>query len=235
MPQRNRPCEKKGRLRAELGHGGVERSCDQLIQRAFAQFFVEDFYANRAAVAGLPDVIEKSRNIEFAFATQHPVIDRVFVEVPGRGECAIVDFDAEEILQRKAGDLLVRDAELHDVPEVENDAAVFRAGALEHRQSVLERVNHGEGHEFVDNFCAVGGSILAKSGEGLDHLRQGSVRVEEITNFNVSRAQNVCSRQQVILHDIGPLLFFTGEKPVAEKFKLDVFHAVVIEDALDFR
>ncbi len=135
----------------------------------------------------------------------------------------------------KAGDFLVRDAHLYDVPEVEDDPAVFFAGALQHRQSVRKGVDHGERHELIDNFCAIGGSIFAKRGEGVDHLGHGSVRVEEIADFDVPRAQGLRGCQQVLLYQIRFLLFFAGEKPIAKELELDVFHAVVVEDAFDFR
>src|SRR5882672_11927984 len=122
---------RKGRLPTELGHGGAERARDQLIERKLAQFLIEDFDAERAAVAGFPDVIEKSRDIKFAFTAESSVVDSVLDQVPGGGECSIVDFDAEEILHREARDFLVGDAEFHDVPEVKDDSAVFRGGALE--------------------------------------------------------------------------------------------------------
>src|SRR5579864_254196 len=97
----------KGRLGGgKLRQSCVERPRGQFIQRARAQFLVEDFDANRAAVSRLRDLIEKTADIEFAFPAELPVIDRVFVQAPGGGECAVIDLNAEEILERKASDLL---------------------------------------------------------------------------------------------------------------------------------
>ena len=95
-----------------MSRSRIKRPCCQFVQRAVAQFLVKDFDANRAVVSRLPDVTEKASNIEFAFAAEPSVIDRVFVQTPGGGECAVIDLDGEEILQREARDFLVRDAEL---------------------------------------------------------------------------------------------------------------------------
>ena len=40
--------------------------------------------------------------------------------------------------------------------------------------------------------------------------------MKEVANFDVSRAQGLGSRQQIMFHDIGLLLFFAGEEPVTE-------------------
>ena len=69
---------------AELFHCGVKGPRRQLIQRHWAKIFRKDLDTVWAVVAGFPEAVDKSLNIELPFAAQLSVVDRGVMKVQYR-------------------------------------------------------------------------------------------------------------------------------------------------------
>jgi hypothetical protein len=89
---------------------------------------------------------DESPHVELALSAQSAMVDGVFVQTPGGGECAVVQFDADDVLTRGFRNFSERNLQLCHMPEVEADAAVLGTRALDHGQRFFERADHGERH-----------------------------------------------------------------------------------------
>src|SRR5580765_1465563 len=149
----------------------------QLLERPRAHLGIEDLDAPRALVTRREHRAHEPSHVELAFTAHQAMVDRVLVQVPGRLEGAVVDLDAAQELRRYARHVRKRDAELHDVPQIEDDASV---------RGVRQCMDVREGDEFETDAGAVATRLLAQGREGLDELRHGAGGVEEIADLDVA-------------------------------------------------
>src|SRR5262245_48173105 len=115
--------------------------------------------------------------------------DRLLVQghAGGGPQIPVVKLDTGDMTLRFR-DSLVRDAQLHDVPEMHADPAVRLVCTLDERYCVLERVDHRKGHQLEDDASAVAGRVAAQLAELVGQLWHGYGRVEEIADLDVPRA-----------------------------------------------
>ena len=146
----------------------------------------------------------------------------------------VVHLRTQDVLERHTRQLLARDLEFLDVPEIEHDAAVLRAGAVEHRERFLERGEHRERHELEQDLRAVIGRVLAERRKGFDQPRHLVLEVVEVADLDMARTQRLGSGQEQLLAFVGFLFLLPVEEPVGEEFELHVLDAVVVEDLLHF-
>src|ERR1700730_4032793 len=156
------------------------------------------------------------------------------MKAPGRLESPVIDLDGQQILRGNGGGLLIRDMQLHDVPEVESDAAVLRSRTGDHGQRFLQSVNHGERHELEDDSRSVVCGVRAEGSEGLNQAGHRSLLAEKIADLYVPRSESFGGGQQHFFTDIGLFFLLAVQKPVGEKFEFDMPYAAVLEDLFHF-
>ncbi len=121
------------------------------------------------------------------------------------------------------------------MPQVEDDAAVFRAGAFTQLERALERIDLGEGHQFIGDPRTALFSLPAQLCEFLDQLRHGHLGAEKVADLDVTPAKRFGGVEEPAPRRIrvrAPLARF--QEPVREEFDLDVLHPVRIEDLPHF-
>ena len=123
----------------------------------------------------------KPLDVEIAFAAVAARAGGVVKGAAGQG--AVVELEADQVLARDAADVRVRDADVHHVDDIQDDAAVLRAGGFHQGQGVLEVVDHRAGHDLEADGRAVILRLFAQRGEGLDEARHGADAVVEIADF----------------------------------------------------
>src|ERR1039458_6205354 len=99
--------------RRELGSCGGRRPFRDPLRRPGAQVAVQYFNAPGPLVTGGQHRFDEAAHIEFPFAAQPAMIDRVLEQAPRCGERAIVDLDAANESQRETRHVLVRYAKLY--------------------------------------------------------------------------------------------------------------------------
>src|SRR5512145_2431850 len=122
---------------------------------------VQHFDPPRPWIARTHHTLDEAAHVELALAAELTMTDRLLVQghAGRRLQVPVVELDAGQKARRDRGDALVRDAELDDVPEVDADAAVRLIRAFDHRERVLERVDHREWHHLEADARAVSGGI----------------------------------------------------------------------------
>src|SRR5450631_2137155 len=135
------------RVTRETGPRGDGSLFGDALGRPGAQFVVQYFDAPRSFVARAEHGADEPADVEFTVAAQAAMIDRIFEQAPRSGKRPVVDFDAADESHRKAGHVLVRNAEFYDVPQIEDDPAVWGVGGGHQFERVLKRIDAREGHE----------------------------------------------------------------------------------------
>src|SRR6185312_15212283 len=185
------------------------------------------------APAGRAHVLDEILHVELALAAELAVLGRLDVRVGHgvRARVAVVELDADAVLQREAGDGFVGDANLLDMPEVEEDAAVLGARSFDELARRLEGVDDAERHHLEGDFRAVALGLFAEAGKALDQARHGAGRADEVAHLHAAGAQHLGRLEQEALALIRAALRLAIEEPVAQEFELDVPDAMVIENA----
>ena len=121
------------------------------------------------------------------------------------------------------------------MPEVKDKTAVFRACSAAQGQDVIQAVDIGERHEFIQDAGIPVGRLPAQGGVFLDELVHGTGLIEEITHLDMSRRQYFGSIHEHLtrLVRLAPASGVIQE-PVGEKFKFQVYDTVVIQYLLHF-
>src|SRR6516162_1460277 len=178
------------------------------MDRALPQVLVQYLDAPRPGPAALAHARDEALHVELTLAAELAVLGGLDGHV-GHGvrlRVAVVQLDTRAVPGRKARDLIVGNADLHDMPQVEEDAAVLRAGTLDQLARCGERVDDAEGHHLVGDLDAVVGSLLAELREALDELRHGNRTALEITDLERARAQRLGCGEELALLLIGAAL-----------------------------
>ncbi len=122
------------------------------------------------------------------------------------------------------------------MPQIENDAAVLRGRAFDELLRFLERVERAERHDLVGDADAACVGFAAQLAELVDELRDRHLLAEEIPDLDVAAAKLLGRFEQEFLALFGGAASLAGlQEPVSEELDLDIFHAVVVEDALHLR
>src|SRR5215471_18930998 len=99
------------------------------------------------------------------------MVYRVLVQAPGTFERAVVHLDAGDVLRRNSAQFIVRNFELHDMPSIQTNAAIRRAGSLHELKRILQTSDHGEWHQLEAHPSSTFCRISAQSSESLDQVR----------------------------------------------------------------
>ena len=82
------------------------------------------------------------------------------------------------------------------------------------------------------NLCSIICGILAERGETLYQSGHGHCIHLEVAHFYVPRCERLGRCQQQLLRFIRLFFLFAVQKPVGNKFQLDVLYSIVVQDTL---
>src|SRR5690242_9164316 len=194
----------------------------------------EDLHTPGTCPAGRTQGLDHAGQVEHPFAAVAAPVNRVFEQRADDQSVRIVEFDADDAMQRNGSELRDRGMSTLDVPCVDDDTCSGVSRVLDELQSVAQRLDVRPGEELDSQpragvlrlgceFGELGGPVLTVPRRVISVGR----------HLDVPGAQYLRGPEQVMpdavrLHPLRSVI-----PPVRNSLELEVRHAVVVEHGPD--